>query len=113
MTARQLASFIKLIRTKNNLSQGDLARKTGLARSYISRLEDGEYKSPSLMTLVRLAKGLGIPSETIFNVAGVKVQDSKLPSFDVYLRTKYNLTEEAIDEVERFLSYIKSQYADR
>lgn len=45
-------------RAEQNMTQKELAVKTGLAQSHISRLESGNY-NPSLKFLKRVAAGLG------------------------------------------------------
>ncbi len=42
------------------ITQAELAEKSGLLQSHISRLENGQY-SATRMTLVKIAKSLGIP----------------------------------------------------
>ena len=50
-------------RVKNNMTQGELARKSTLDRSHISQIELGE-RAANLRTIERLARGLGVqPSE--------------------------------------------------
>src|SRR5690242_14761505 len=98
-----LGAYIHKLRTEKRLTQEELAEKSGLARSYISRIEDDQFKYPSAMVLIRLAKGLGVSHDTIFQIAGYipKMGDTDLPSFDVYLRSKYPyLSEEAIKQIE-------------
>ena len=51
---------IKDLRAKANMTQEDLAEKTGLTQSHISRLESGQH-SPSAVTLQKLALSLGVP----------------------------------------------------
>lgn len=46
-------------REEQNLTQKQLAEKTGISQADISRLENGE-SNPSLSTLKRLAEGLGM-----------------------------------------------------
>jgi transcriptional regulator with XRE-family HTH domain len=50
---------IRAIREGKGLSQGDIEKSSGLLRSYISRVEGG-YTAPSLSTLERFAKALGV-----------------------------------------------------
>ena len=45
-------------RIEQNISQKDLAERTGTQQAHISRLESGEY-NPSLKFLKKIAKGLG------------------------------------------------------
>ena len=48
---------IRNLRQKRSLSQGDLEKRTGLMRCYISRVENG-HTVPSIETLFRIARAL-------------------------------------------------------
>ena len=50
-----------MAREAKGLSQGDIERRSGLLRSYISRVEGG-YTAPSLVTLEKFAKALDVES---------------------------------------------------
>ena len=50
---------IKRLRAVRGWSQEELAKKAGLARAYIARLEIGRH-DPSLSTVVKLAKALKV-----------------------------------------------------
>jgi transcriptional regulator with XRE-family HTH domain len=50
---------IKRLRERRGLTQEALARKVGLHRVYLAQLE-GQTKTPSLATLEKLAKALGV-----------------------------------------------------
>ena len=39
----------------------ELAKRAGVTKPYVSMIESGERKSPSLPILKRLAKALGVP----------------------------------------------------
>lgn len=56
---------LRQLRQEKNLSQGDITESTGLARSYISRVEHG-HTVPSVETLHRFAAALGVPLYKIF-----------------------------------------------
>jgi len=56
---------LRQLREEKNLSQGDITESTGLARSYISRVEH-EHTVPSIETLHRFAAALGVPLYKIF-----------------------------------------------
>ena len=60
MTLKNLGRRIKQARQQQKLTQTVLAKKTGLSRIYIAKLEAGERKSPSLPVLERIAKALGL-----------------------------------------------------
>ena len=50
---------LKKYRSERDMSQADLADKSGVSREYIARLETGHH-DPSLSTLVKLAKALKV-----------------------------------------------------
>jgi transcriptional regulator with XRE-family HTH domain len=54
----ELVSQLIAARNEEGLSQEELAERTGIARSNISRLESGNY-NPSFEFVTRVAKGLG------------------------------------------------------
>jgi transcriptional regulator with XRE-family HTH domain len=57
---------LRELREAKGLSQGDIERRAGLLRSYISRVEGG-YTAPSLATLERFAKALEVePYQLLF-----------------------------------------------
>jgi XRE family transcriptional regulator of biofilm formation len=58
---RRLATVIQKLRRAQGMTQEELARKAGVTRPYISHLESGLKKNPSLPTLKKLAKALGVP----------------------------------------------------
>lgn len=55
---------MRILREAKGLSQGDIERRSGLLRSYISRVEGG-YTEPSLGTLEKFAKALELESYQI------------------------------------------------
>jgi transcriptional regulator with XRE-family HTH domain len=61
---------IRTLREAKGLSQGDIEKRSGLLRSYISRVEGG-YTAPSLTTLEKFAKALGVePYQLLFRGGG-------------------------------------------
>jgi transcriptional regulator with XRE-family HTH domain len=51
---------IKKLRNAQGLTQEQVAEKASVSRNYITMLETGTRKSPSLPVLKRLAKALGV-----------------------------------------------------
>lgn len=43
------------------MTQEQLAKRAGLKQPYVSKLESGLKKNPSLPTLKKLARALGVP----------------------------------------------------
>src|ERR1700677_3316726 len=56
---------LKTLRMQKNLSQGDMEKRTGLLRCYISRVENG-HTVPSVDTLEKFARALEIPMYRFF-----------------------------------------------
>src|SRR5215469_860618 len=56
---------LRELREEKNLSQGDIEKRTGLLRCYISRVENG-HTVPSLETLEKMASALEIPLYQLF-----------------------------------------------
>jgi len=56
---------LRELREQKNLSQGDIEKRTGLLRCYISRVENG-HTVPAIETLEKLARALEIPMYQLF-----------------------------------------------
>jgi transcriptional regulator with XRE-family HTH domain len=51
---------LRSLREQKNLSQGDMEKRTGLLRCYISRVENG-HTVPAVETLEKLARAMEMP----------------------------------------------------
>jgi transcriptional regulator with XRE-family HTH domain len=51
---------LRTLREQQDLSQGDIEKRTGLLRCYVSRVENG-HTIPSIETLEKWARALNIP----------------------------------------------------
>ncbi len=60
-----LSERLRTLREQKDLSQGDIEKRTGLLRCYVSRVENG-HTVPSLETLERFAAALDIPLYRFF-----------------------------------------------
>lgn len=56
---------LKALRTQKNMSQGDVEKRTGLLRCYVSRVENG-HTVPSVDTLEKMAQALEVPMYRLF-----------------------------------------------
>jgi transcriptional regulator with XRE-family HTH domain len=56
---------LRELRESKNLSQGDIEKRTGLLRCYISRVENG-HTVPAIETLEKLARALEVPLYQLF-----------------------------------------------
>jgi transcriptional regulator with XRE-family HTH domain len=55
-----IAARVTALREARGWSQADLAYAAGVTRSYLSRLEGGEYREPSVWKLQLIAHALGL-----------------------------------------------------
>ena len=55
----KLGQNLKNIRTKKDISQGDISRKLNMDRGSISSIENGK-KNPTLSTLEKIARALDV-----------------------------------------------------
>ncbi len=60
-----LSQRLRSIREQKNMTQGDIQARSGLKRSYVSRLEHGRT-IPSLETLEKFAQALEVPLYQFF-----------------------------------------------
>jgi transcriptional regulator with XRE-family HTH domain len=56
---------LRILREQKQFSQGDIEKRTGLLRCYISRVENG-HTVPAIETLEKLARALEIPLYQLF-----------------------------------------------
>ena len=60
-----LADRLRQFREAKNLSQGDIEKRTGLLRCYISRVENG-HTVPAIETLEKISRALEVPMYQFF-----------------------------------------------
>ena len=56
---------LRALREEKNLSQGDIEKRTGLLRVYVSRVENG-HTVPAIETLEKFARALEVPIYQLF-----------------------------------------------
>jgi transcriptional regulator with XRE-family HTH domain len=77
---------LRELREQKKLSQGDIEKRTGLLRCYISRVENG-HTVPAIETLEKLARAFEVPMYQLFYDGA---QPPKLPNL---------LTRKSSDEI--------------
>ncbi len=60
-----ISERLRAIREQKDLSQGDIEKRTGLLRCYVSRVENG-HTVPSIETLEKMARALEVPMYQLF-----------------------------------------------
>jgi transcriptional regulator with XRE-family HTH domain len=73
----EIGKRLRQMRESKQLSQGDVEKRTGLLRAYISRVENG-HTVPSLETLEKMARALEVPMYRLFHEGEVEASVRKL-----------------------------------
>ncbi len=85
-----ISKRLRELREAKGLSQGDIERRSGLLRSYISRVEGG-YTAPSLSTLEKFAKALEVePYQLLYEGSG-RPAPPKMPEVTAISKTSRKL----------------------
>lgn len=92
----KLGAYVQRLRTDAGLTLGQLERRSGVNKSTLMRIENGQR--PTSSTLNKLARGLGIDPEVLYDAAWDETE--ALPSAAVYFRSKYRLTPEQIAQLQ-------------
>jgi len=74
-----ISERLRAIREQKDLSQGDIEKRTGLLRCYVSRVENG-HTIPSIETLEKMARALEVPMYQLFYDGEVPPEIPSLPS---------------------------------
>jgi transcriptional regulator with XRE-family HTH domain len=87
-----IGETIRNFRLEKGMSQGDIEKRTGLLRCYLSRVENG-HTIPSLDTLAKIAGAMELPLSNFFAESGHSNGSKGLPQLS--------------DDEVRFLSQIR------
>jgi len=64
-TEINIGENIKKYRNKQNLSQEDFAKKSGVKCTTLTKIESNVIKKPSVLIMAKLAKALGVSIEDL------------------------------------------------
>lgn len=71
-----IGETIRNFRLQKGMSQGDIEKRTGLLRCYLSRVENG-HTIPSLDTLAKIASAMDVPLAHFFADGNNGVESNK------------------------------------
>lgn len=71
-----MKNFLCYFRKCANLSQEELAKKSGLTQNTISSYETGQY-SPTLINALKISHSLGIPVSEIFELERTDIYEKR------------------------------------
>jgi transcriptional regulator with XRE-family HTH domain len=100
----KIGTTIRAFRLQKGLSQGDIEKKTGLLRCYLSRVENG-HTVPSLDTLSKIAVALDLPISQFFadDALGRQLNTQKLSDEELRFLTQIRRYSSNLNESDRKL----------
>jgi transcriptional regulator with XRE-family HTH domain len=100
----KIGTTIRAHRLQKGLSQGDIEKKTGLLRCYLSRVENG-HTVPSLDTLSKIALALDLPIAQFFvdDSIGRQLKTQKLSDDEFRFLTQIRRYSSDLNESDRKL----------
>jgi transcriptional regulator with XRE-family HTH domain len=100
----KIGTTIRAYRLQKGLSQGDIEKKTGLLRCYLSRVENG-HTVPSLDTLSKIAQALDLPIAQFFadDSLGRQFNTQKLSDEELKFLTQIRRYSSNLNESDRKL----------
>ena len=67
MTERRLGAVVRRLRRELDLTQAQLARRSGLDQGHISQIESGKRANPTTAVVKRLARALGVSAAELLD----------------------------------------------
>ena len=98
---------LKELREQKKLSQGDIEKRTGLLRCYISRVENG-HTVPGVDTLEKLARALEVPMYRLFTDDD-HVKKPNLPAEAIRSRAAHSKQESEIRAFANLISRMNTR----
>lgn len=100
----KIGTTIRAHRLQKGLSQGDIEKKTGLLRCYLSRVENG-HTIPSLDTLSKIAVALDLPISQFFadDAVGRQLNTQRLSDDELRFLTQIRRYSTNLNESDRKL----------
>jgi transcriptional regulator with XRE-family HTH domain len=111
-----LPDYVRRIRQEHRLSLSDVetaSRRAGwkIVASYVSRIENGVNRNPSIDKLIGLAFGLGVPLEELLSIAsGKPLQGPEAQEIRLVVMFR-ELPEQRKEDVMNFVRMLHKQYA--
>jgi len=108
----KLGKYLKQLREEQGLSIRSVAKSCNIAPSHLAKIEAGDtFKTIGIETLIKLSKFYGIPVSAMLKEAGfIESYESDLPELAQYLRAKYQLSPQAIRDMEMAKEIVDKKY---
>ena len=98
----QIGTVIREFRQQKGMSQGDIEKRTGLLRCYLSRVENG-HTVPSLDTLAKIADAMDIPVSQFFSDGSISASASKMSDEDLRFMNQIRRYSMSLNDSDRKL----------
>lgn len=105
----ELSAALRAHRSRAGMTVRQLAQKSGLTSSTLSRLETGQIETPRPEHLQRLARALDVDIEDLYAVAGYLMPEG-LPELRPYLRAKYGLPDQAARQLDEYFQALRDKW---
>lgn len=99
------------VREAKHLSQGDIERRSGLLRCYISRIENG-HTVPAIETLEKLARAMEVPLYQLFYGGEEPPQAPELPKHFKRDKKLWGATGKDARTLRKFLGVLSQMTVD-
>lgn len=108
-----LATFVKQKMDSERLSSYDVARRSdnAISQSNINRVARGEVRNPAPEKLKALARGLGVPYDTLLNVAYQDEHDLDDPTIPAIIDYCAALPQPVREDVLEIVKALHRKYA--
>jgi transcriptional regulator with XRE-family HTH domain len=101
-----IAERLRAFREQKNLSQGDIEKRTGLLRCYISRVENG-HTVPAIETLEKMARAMEVPVYQLFYDGEEPPKPPTLPRRKTEYDTLWGSSRKDSRTLDRFRRFLK------
>ena len=113
--AEEFGGYLRRLRIAAKMSLPELARRSGVSASHLSRVETGWRSTPAPRTVQRLALALGIPVEEMLRKAGHIPAGTSVAEgdalADVLLRSARGLNRTQMLDILEYMEMRKRQWA--
>ncbi len=97
---------IKRLRAEVGISSAELAKRTGLSRSYISYVEGGRFKDIGIERFTRIATALQVTPDQLLREAGYLAAKEQSLVIQTLLRRQLGLKGTTLEQAMEFLRFL-------
>lgn len=110
---KKLGQYLRTLRKELGFSMYEVARRSNLTPSYISKIEKGNnFSSITIKTLVNFSKVYDIPIISILEKAGFTKGGFKngLPQLNAFLKIRYDFSPQQVRDMLTAFEIVEKKY---